>query len=132
MSRATEIIVIVSTADVRHVEQLSFWLADQAPRSDDRVDTPAGQGAGDREEMTGEHWGGALPPATPIWAGVANHLDLPAFVDRVARVLWDDPDHVQLLARDDGDPWFRLYMIREGHAHQYAPAPPTGDQDRPW
>lgn len=131
MSRATEIIMAVDAADARHVEDLSFWLARRAPRTDDRTTEPAGH----LLPLTGAaaaDWGGNLRPASTIWTGVTNHLDLPVFLDRIERTLWESTDRVQLLARDDGDPWFRIYMIRDDQLRQYAPTPASDETDRPW
>ena len=132
MSRTTEILLHVGPTDDHHLEDLSFWLRDQAPRSDDRVEGSAGHLLPLTGQLGMEAWGGDKAPVATLWAGVANYLDFDALVDRVGRVLWDEPDRVQLLLRDDGDPWFRLYMIRDGRIRRHGPAPASEDQDRLW
>lgn len=114
MSRVTEILLHVGRTDERHVEDLSFWLRDFAPRSDDRVTGSPGHLLPLTGELGGESWGGHKAATAIIWAGVANYLDLNAFVDHVAKVPWNEPDNVQLLLRDEDDPWFRVFMIRGG------------------
>lgn len=132
MSRTTEILLYVAATDEHHVEDLTFWLRDFAPRSDDRVTGSPGHLLPLTGEVGGEAWGGYKATSAIIWAGVANYLDVGSFVDHVGGVPWGEPDSVQLLVRDEGDPWFRLFMIRGGGLRQYCPAPPADEQDRPW
>jgi len=107
------------------LEDLSFWIRDRAPRTDDRTEASAGHLLPLAGELGREAWGGFKVPAVTLWAGITNHVNIDALVDRVGRVLWEEPDSVQLV-RDDGDPWFRLYMIRDEQIHQYSPAPADG------
>jgi hypothetical protein len=132
MSRLTEILLSVFPEDEHHLEDLSFWIRDQAPKADDRADGSPGNLLPVAGAFGSEAWGGSKLPTATIWAGVTNYLNVDAFVEHVADLDWDEPDWVQLLLRDDGDPWFRLYMIRDGEIRQYSPPPPLEGQDRPW
>lgn len=132
MSRTTEILLHVGIEDEDLLTELSFWLQAEAPRADGRVEGPTGHLLPLTGEVGAEAWGGFKLPAATIWAGVANYLDVNAFVAEIERVPWRRSEAVQAFIRDDGDPWFRMYMIRDGVARQYAPPPPEGEQDRPW
>lgn len=132
MSRTTEIVLHVGAEDEDLLTELSFWLQAEAPRVDERVGGPTGHLLPLTGEMGAEAWGGFKSPSSTIWAGVANHLDVNAFVAEIERLPWRRSEAVQAFIRDDGDPWFRVYMIRDGAARQYAPPPPEGEQDRPW
>lgn len=132
MSRTTEILLHVAERDEGHAEDLSFWVRDEAPRTDNRVEGSAGYLLPLAGELGIEAWGGDKAPAVNVWAGVLNYVDLDAVCNRVEHMLWEEPQCLQLLMRDDGDPWFRFFMIRDGALRQYAPVPPPDDQDLPW
>jgi len=49
VSRTTEILLYVDPNVQRQLEDLSFWLRDQAPRTDDRVGGTAGSMTAERD-----------------------------------------------------------------------------------
>jgi hypothetical protein len=49
-----------------------------------------------------------------VFGGVLHHPDLDAVVGRFAAMPWDQPDHVQLMVRDESDTRYRLFMIDTG------------------
>ena len=126
MSRITEIVIYAAPDDQDRLEELSFWLRDQAPRSNDRSDGPAGY----LLPLDPDSFGGFKNPASRLWAGIANHLDITAFVHHLATLGWGHPESVQALVKDEGDPYFRIYMLQDGKPVQLAPVPTTADL--PW
>jgi hypothetical protein len=56
----------------------------------------------------------------------------PRLMDQVATTGRHDPGRVQLLMKDDGDTYFRLYMSQRGTLVNMLPPPPDGGYDRPW
>lgn len=125
-------IVYVQDGDGAHLEDVSFWLTDQAPRTDDRTAAPGGHLLPLTAELGRDAWGGAREPTSVLWAGTLNHVELDGLLSRLCTIPWKAPEAVQVFARDDGDPWFRLYMLREGRMRQYSPAPAPEELDRPW
>jgi hypothetical protein len=125
MSRIAEILLHVDPVDESVAEELSFWIRNDAPRSDDRTEASAGYLLPLAGQVGQEAWGGSKLPALSLWAGVTNYVRLDALVDRVGTVLWEEPDTVQLMVRNESDPWFRVYMIRDGDIREYTPAPPV-------
>jgi hypothetical protein len=125
MSRIAEILLHVDPVDEPVAEELSFWIRNEAPRSDNRTEASAGYLLPLAGEVGQEAWGGSKLPALTLWAGVTNHVRLDALVDRVGTVRWEEPESVQLLVRDESDPWFRLYMIRDTQIREYTPVPPV-------
>lgn len=132
MSHTTQIVLHVSPLDHDRAVDVAFWIRNQAPRSDHRTQAPPGHLAPITGEMGAEIWGGEKNPSAELWAGTTNHLDLDALLAHLARVNWEEPDAVQLLVKDEADPYFRLYMIRHGSLNQYSPAPPLEEQEIPW
>jgi len=63
---------------------------------------------------------------------VTTNLDWGRLIDRVAATTWVRSDRVQLLMRDDGDTYFRLYMLRDGALRNVVPPPEDEGYDRPW
>jgi hypothetical protein len=114
MTRTTEILLHVDVEDEDLLTELSFWLQSEAPRADERVDGPTGHLLPMTGEIGAEASGGFKLPAATIWGGVSNYLDVNAFVAETERVPWRRSEAVQAFIRDDGDPWFRMYMIRDG------------------
>ena len=51
---------------------------------------------------------------------------------RVASANRANPERIQLLLKDDGDTYFRLYMFVGGELRNVAPAPDDGGYDRLW
>lgn len=111
---------------------LSAWLADGAPRSDDRTGDRAGHLLPMADSVAADAWGGHKAPAEGLWGGVANHLDLAAFTAHVAAMAWIEPRNLQILLKDEADPWFRLYMLRGGQLSQHAPTPDPDETDLAW
>jgi len=73
-----------------------------------------------------ELWGGHKSLIFSAWGGVTNNMDWDRFLGRVASANWTDPEHVQLLLKDDGDAYFGLYMFVGGELRNVAPAPDDG------
>jgi hypothetical protein len=112
--------ISVGFDDAAGVEAVSFWMANDAPRSDDRVEDSAGHllpltGA------VGEEWGGTKPPFSTVWAGVGNYLDSAALLAFVNGVSWRDPDAVQVFVREEEDDYFAVYMLRDGALTRLTP-----------
>jgi hypothetical protein len=63
---------------------------------------------------------------------VTANMHWQRFLDRIASTRWADPERVQLLIKDDGDSYFRLYMFRDGVLRNVAPEPADGGYDRLW
>lgn len=132
MSRLTEILLFVGPRDERRAEDLSFCTVDQAARADDRTDASAGHLLPLTGELGSEAWGGHKWPATTIWAGVANSwTQMPPSIASEGSCPMN-PSCVQLLLRDDGDPWFGLSMICDRGMCQYARPPRADERDRSW
>ncbi len=84
MSRLTEILLSVFPEDEHRLEDLSFWIRDQAPKADDLTDGSPGNLFPLTGALGSEAWGGSKWPTATIWAGVTNYLNVDAFVDHVA------------------------------------------------
>ena len=151
MGRVADIILIALPDDDPVVEELAFWMGtDEAfdPGNEQYVSgVPASSvlevGAprgpirvGNLMPLTGalgeELWGGYKALNFSGWGGVTNNMDWDRFLGRVASANWVNPEHVQLLLKDDGDTYFRLYMFLDGELRNVAPAPGDGGYDRLW
>lgn len=126
MSWVSNILVSVGREDRQTVATFNSWLRTEAPR---RGDVP-GLGVGFLNDLTSDpdnSWGGPEQPECDLWAGALNHADLDAVVAKFAVLPWRTPAAAQLLVMDQEESYFRLWMLREGTPHQYAPAPPADD-----
>jgi hypothetical protein len=105
--------------DVAQVRELDRWLRAQAPRRE-QSDV---KGVGSLRALhdNPEAWGGEKHPEALVWAGVLNHADIPAVVERFGSTAWRTPGLAQLMIRDQEQGAFRVWMIRAGRAHQYTP-----------
>lgn len=106
------------------LEEFSEWLERDAPR---RSGVP-GTGVGGLGDLVGEEatdWGGPKSPEARVWGGALNHADLAAVVVRFKAMPWRVPAAAQLFVQDQEETYFRLWMIRDGRASQYAPPPPA-------
>ncbi len=79
-----------------------------------------------------ELWGGSEALSVSVWGEVTNHMHWGRFLERVASAGWQDPERLQLLVKDDGDPYFRMYMVRDGSLRNVVPEPAREGYDRPW
>ena len=127
MSRVTDVILIVDPADDAHVEDISFWLASDEPRTDDRTTARVGALLPLTGAMGEELWGGHKAFGFSLWGAVTNHLDRDRCLERVETTQWGDAERVQLLVKDDGDTFFRLYMFSAGKLSNFSPPDPAGD-----
>lgn len=132
MSRATTIIIHADPQDAPTVADLSAWLGDSAPRTDSRTTDRAGHLVPMYDSLAADAWGGYKAPDQGLWGGVANHLDPHGFADYAASLNWKEPRHLQILLKDEGDPWFRLYMLRDGQLTQHAPTPSPDETELAW
>jgi hypothetical protein len=57
-----------------------------------------------------------------LWGGALNHADLDSVVAKFETLPWSCPPRAQLLVQDQEQTYFRLWMIRNGKAGQYATA----------
>jgi hypothetical protein len=107
---------------------VSSLLEVSAPRGPVRV--------GNLTPLTGalgeELWGGYKSLNFSAWGGDTKNMVWDRFLGRVASASWADPEHVQLLLKDDGDSHFRRYMFVGGELRNVAPAPDDGGYDRLW
>ena len=126
MSHLTELLVSTGPDDAGNLEHLSFWIRDHAPRSDSRIDGSAGHLVPLAGPLSGDAWAGRKQPISDLWAGVLDFVDIDGVLDHIRNVAWSEPDAVQVLVRDEDDPWYRLYMLRDRHLHQLALAPEPG------
>ena len=122
MSWVTSILLSVDvTEDGTLVEEFDQWLQALAPRQGQ----PEVKGVGSLRALhnSPDAWGGVKNPEALLWAGVLNKADVAAVVRRFGATGWRVPDLVQLLVQDQEQGAFRLWMIRDGEACQYAPVP---------
>ncbi|MGW4467234.1 squamosa promoter-binding protein 15 [Micromonospora sp. NPDC004704] len=122
MSWVTNVLLSVDiTEDSALVDEFDRWLQTLAPRQGQ----PEGKGVGSLRTLHGspEAWGGVKHPEALLWAGVLNKADVTAVVGRFGATGWRVPHLVQLLVQDQEQGAFRLWMIRDGGARQYAPLP---------
>lgn len=45
---------------------------------------------------------------------------------------WCDPERLQLLMKDDGDTYFRMYMFHDSSLRNVIPEPAEDGHDHPW
>ena len=129
MSWVSNVLVSVDRDDRPTVEMFNTWLLTEAPRRD-RV---PGLGVGFLKELTSDRdnaWGGPKHPECDVWGGALNHAELDAVVAKFGALPWRAPGAAQLLVMDQEQSYFRLWMLRNGAAQQYAPGPP--DDDSAW
>ncbi|MFI6822389.1 squamosa promoter-binding protein 15 [Micromonospora sp. NPDC050187] len=123
---------ILLSVDVREdsalVHEFDQWLQTQAPRRNQ----PHVHGVGSLRALhdTPEAWGGQKHPEALVWAGVLNHADIRAVVQRFGATRWRIPDLAQLMIMDQEQGAFRIWMIRDGNARQYLPLPDFGADDQ--
>jgi len=126
MSWVTTVLVSCDIQDRDAVDALNDWLARDAPRRSG----VAGRGVGFLGDLVGDEapgWGGSKHPEARLWGGALNHADLDALVARFAALPWRVPAAAQLFLQDQEQTYFRLWMMRDGRAAQYAPDPPGDD-----
>lgn len=113
--------------DAALVEAFSEWLRTEAPRRQQ----PGARGVGflKRLDSAEEGWGGWKYPEVRLWGGALNHADLSEVVRQFQQIPWRHPDSVQLMIIDQEQCVFRLRMLRDDRAVQYAPAPEFGADD---
>lgn len=117
MSLVSNVVLAVPFDDQENAEQFSAWLQEQE------------WGA---LASTSGAWGGYKGPECLLYAGTLNYGDLEAVVEKFGSVSWRQPKAAQLLLMDQGEAYFRLWMIRDGAVRQYAPTIPIefdGDDD---
>jgi hypothetical protein len=155
MSRDVEIIFLVNFTDDPKVEELTFWLGtpeavdpDAMKILQDIVDHSSAESdenaavtvpldrVGNLMPLNGavgeELWGGSKATSVSVWGGVTSNMHWGRFLDRVKAIPWTDPERMQILMKDDGDTYFRMYMFRQGKLINVVPAPEDGGYDRPW
>lgn len=79
-----------------------------------------------------ELWGGYKALNFSAWGGVTSNMHWDRFLERVRSTPWADPQRVQLLLKEDGDTYFRLYMFQGGQLTNVVPPPPGGGYDQDW
>jgi hypothetical protein len=137
VGRVADIVLIASQEGDPVVEDLAFWMGTEeacdpgkeqyvsgvpassvlevgAPRGLIRVGNLMPLTSALGEEL----WGGYKSLKFSAWGGVTNNMDWDRFLGRVASASWANPEHVQLLLKDDGDRHFRLYIVPGGGAAQ--------------
>ena len=131
MSQVTDVILIVEPGDDDNVADISFWMASNEPRSDDR----ASASVGPLMPLTGpvgeQLWGGYKSLGFSLWGAVTNYLDWEKFLARVEETPWKWRERVQLLMKEDDDSYFRLYMFEGGRLANFAPPEPGNWEPRP-
>ena len=135
MSWVANMMISVSLPDQALLPGLSRWLELEAPWNahSGRVDLKGVGTLADQAGPGATRWGGTKYPECTVWVGVLNHADLPAILSKVESMPWEAPGAVQVLLMDQEETYFRLWMIREGHMTQFAPAPPLEQDDsQPW
>ena len=122
--------ISVDMDDNENAEALSEWLRTEAPL---RQSSPERRGVGYLRLLTraeDSQWGGWKVPECEVWAGALNHADLDALRQRFFETPWREPNAAQLLVMDQGEGFFRLWMIRGEKLQQFAPLVPSeGDED---
>ncbi|GAB3356995.1 hypothetical protein GCM10027452_23780 [Micromonospora halotolerans] len=102
MSWVANVMLSVGPEDRLNAEAFSGWLDNECPRRE-----------------LGMRPGG-------------NHADLAAVVEHFGSLAWHNPNAVQLFAMDQEEPFFRVWMIRDGALRQYAPSSPDEEDDEFW
>jgi len=126
MSWVSNIVISVDIQDRHVLDLFNAWLRTEAPKRDGI--TGAGVGfLGDLTSPDANNWGGGKNPECQVWAGALNHADLDAVIAKFTELPWHVPAAAQLFVMDQEQSYFRLWMLRDGRAHQYAAAPPTDD-----
>jgi hypothetical protein len=74
-------------------------------------------------------WDENAGPEAHVWLGVLNNADLEKVRQHFAAIPWQLPNAVQLFMRDEGEDYFRVWMLRRGQVEQYVTAKPD-EQDR--
>ena len=64
-----------------------------------------------------------------MFTGVLNHAAIDALVAHVEGMPWAFPELLQLLIKDQGDIFFRLWMFRAGRLVELTPSQPEVEQD---
>jgi hypothetical protein len=62
---------------------------------------------------------------------VTNNLDWELFFERVETTAWVDRERLQLLLKEDGDSYFRLYMFKGPRLASFAPPEEGSLEPRP-
>ncbi|MBB5785979.1 squamosa promoter-binding protein 15 [Jiangella mangrovi] len=122
MSWVTNVLLSVDTAEDRAlVHDFDRWLQTEAPRQGQ----PDVRGVGSLRALHDhpDAWGGWKFPEALLWAGVLNHADIAAVVQRFGTTGWRVPALAQLFVQDQEQGAFRVWMIRDVRARQYAPLP---------
>lgn len=57
------------------------------------------------------HFGGGKAPQVCVYGGAFNYLDIPAFLDFIASLPWEDPDRIQVFINDEHDEDFTVYDL---------------------
>lgn len=135
VSRVTNVMIQADLADSDTVRTLSEWLRKEAPNTgygNPRIRPSQWCGVGSLGELTkpgANHWGGWKEPECDVWGGALNHADVDAVLERIASLPWRYPYRVQVFVMDQEEPYFRVYMYRDGTWNQYAPPPVPDDED---
>lgn len=130
MSWVADVLLSVEVLeDPALIEEFNEWLRTRAPR----LEPPGAVGVGFLQSLgeNPEVWGGWKYSESSLWGGAMNHASIPDIVERFARTPWRCPETTQLLIRDQEQGAFRLWMIRDGRARQYAPLPEHGPDEFP-
>jgi hypothetical protein len=131
MSWVANVMVVADDEDTDNVLALSLWLETDAPWNGPSV-PPGATGVGFLRcitELGHNQWGGWKHPECNVWTGTLNHADLDALHRRVLDTPWKQPNAVQLFLMDQGEWYFRLWMLRDGELRQYAPTVPAEDDE---
>lgn len=126
MSWVTTVLVSCDIQDRAALDSFNHWLSRGAPRRDGIPGTGVGF-LGDLVGGDASTWGGTKHPEARLWGGALNHADVGAVVTAFATLPWRVPAAAQLLLQDQEQSYFRLWMIRDGRAIQFAPDPPGDD-----
>lgn len=107
------------------------WLLRHAPWRGPTVPPNATGDIGFLNDLTADEvrWGGFKGPACTVWGGALNWADLADVVDKFSQMPWLFPGAVQLMMMDQGQSYFRIWMIRNGKPVQVAPELENGDDD---
>ncbi|MBL7497776.1 squamosa promoter-binding protein 15 [Frankia sp. CNm7] len=131
MSWVANVMVSVSFGeDPPNLFAFSEWLRASAPWREEPGRPPGGTGVGFLRPIAWPDgpWGGWKNPEAVLWAGATNHADIGAIVDRFQSTPWREPWAAQLFIQDQEQEYFRLWMLRDGVAVQFAPAPPPDEE----
>jgi hypothetical protein len=126
MSWVSNVLVSFDMTDLDTANELNRWLAEDAPQREDSGIRGVGL-LGDLVGIEASPWRGPKFPECRLWGGTLNKADLGAVIAKFESLPWQVPAAAQIFIQDQEQSYFRLWMIRNGRADQYAPPPPGDD-----